>query len=82
MTKDQISHDDLQSKLEDGIIKFFFQKKDGTLRVAIGTRDLDSIPVEHHPKGKGNPARNTVSFYDCVKETWRSISRDSVVWVS
>jgi len=82
MNKNQISHDDLQSKMEDEIVKFFFQKKDGGLRIAHGTIKLDLIPEELHPKGKGNPVRNTVPFFDVTKQLWRSISRDSVVWVA
>ena len=79
-SKDQISHDELAEQLEDGIIKFFFQKTGGELRIAHGTTNLDNIPEEHHPSGEGNPIENTIPFFDINKSAWRSVSRDSVVW--
>ena len=79
MNKDQISHDDLVNRLSNGIVKFFFQKVGGGLRIAHGTTNLANIPLEHQPKGSGN-RRNMVPFFDVSLQEWRSVSKDSVVW--
>ena len=79
MNKDQIAHDDLVSELENGIVKFFFQKVGGDLRIAHGTKQLSNIPTEHQPAGVRIP-RNAVTFFDVTKQAWRSVSRESVVW--
>lgn len=80
MNKNQISHDDLILKLNSGIIKFFFQKKGGGLRIAHGTTQLDSIPTEHQPSGTGTPRTSVVPFFDVNIQQWRCVSRESVVW--
>lgn len=35
-----------------GIVKFYFQKVDGTRREAYGTTNLNRIPSEYHPRAK------------------------------
>ena len=79
MNKDQISHDDLVDELNNGIIKFFFQKVGGKLRIAHGTTNLANIPSEHQPSG-GSAARNVIPFFDVNLQEWRSVSKESVVW--
>ncbi len=64
----------LKSKLRKGIVQFAFKKLDGTLRTAVGTTDLSTIPVDHHPKGTGTTSEKSVRFFDIEKREWRSVS--------
>ena len=43
----QASIDELKSKLKQGPVRFAFRKKDGSLRLAYGTLDLDKIPASN-----------------------------------
>lgn len=76
----QISHDELKQKLSEGIVTFFFKKKDGTLRPANGTTKLTNIPESNHPKGTGVPKAQTV-YFDLQKQAWRSVSLTKEIWL-
>lgn len=80
MSKARITHGELRLKLREGIVKFFFEKKDGELRPAYGTTDLEEIPFDQHPSGVGSRATGTTPFFDIQKEKWRSVSESSQVW--
>ena len=75
---------DLRKALNEGVVLFQFQKKDGTLRDARGTTCPDLIPSDNTPKGKRTPEqqaaflRQTVAFYDIDKKAWRSMRIDTV----
>ena len=61
--------------LSGGIVKFSFFKKDGSIREAVGTKDLRIIPKEKWPKGADAdhmPNYSTVTFFDLDKQEWRS----------
>ena len=44
---------ELRLALQNGVVSFAFQKKDGSLRIALGTTNLGIIPQESHPTGRG-----------------------------
>ena len=75
---------DLRKALNEGVVLFQFQKKDGTLRDARGTTCTDLIPSDNMPKGKRTPEqqaafmRQTVAFYDIDKKAWRSMRIDTI----
>ena len=64
----------LKSKLREGAVQFAFKKLDGSLRTALGTTNLSSIPQESHPQGVRESSNKTVTFYDLEKREWRSVS--------
>jgi hypothetical protein len=80
MSKSRITHNELRIKLTEGIIKFFFEKKDGELRPAYGTTNIEDIPFEHRPSGVGTRANRITPFFDIQKQRWRSVSETSQVW--
>ena len=41
----------LKEQLRQGEVKFQFTKKNGEIRDARGTLNMDIIPQENHPKG-------------------------------
>ena len=64
----------LKSKLKEGAVQFAFRKLDGSLRTAIGTTNLSSIPAESHPRGVRESSDKVVTFFDVEKREWRSVS--------
>jgi hypothetical protein len=76
----QISHEDLKKGLRTGAFKFFYRKVGGSLRIALGTLDLDRVPSLQHPKGGTSPGAKT-SYYDLEKGAWRSVSESQEIWV-
>jgi len=80
--------EEIKSKLNDGVCKFVFTKKDGTERTMSGTTNLAFIPSEKHPKqiDESSPdykprkvAENTISVYDVDSDGWRSFIFDNLV---
>jgi hypothetical protein len=64
----------LRSRLREGVVQFAFEKLDGSLRTAIGTTNLSSIPTESHPQGVRESSEKVVTFFDMEKKEWRSVS--------
>ena len=65
---------ELKTALRKGLVKFTFKKLDGTIREAFGTRNMNYVPTESHPKGTGVEVDSVVKFYDIDKQAWRSVS--------
>ena len=69
-----ITHEGLRTRLRNGVVQFAFKKLDGSLRTAVGTTNLSSIPATDHPKGGRESSPRVVVFYDLEKRQWRSLS--------
>lgn len=74
----------LLALLNKGIVNFTYRKVDGSIRTAVGTRNLCfacqalgiSIPL---PKtGRNNPT----AYYDIEKEDWRSFKAENVISIN
>lgn len=79
MAKKQVTHTGLKELLRNGIVKFYFQKRDGELREAYGTTRLNEIPFNKRPRGGRAP--NGVTPFFCIQsQEWRSVSERSEVW--
>jgi hypothetical protein len=68
------SPETLRSRLREGVVQFAFKKVDGSLRTAVGTTNLSTIPTESHPKGVKASPESVVSFFDIEKREWRGVS--------
>jgi hypothetical protein len=75
----------LKNELGRGIVTLEFMKLDLSRRRVIGTRNLNHIPLEHHPKGavnKNGDARkvsiDTLSVFDLQKGSWISLKTNSI----
>lgn len=68
----------LTRKMSKGIVKFYFQKVDGSIREAYGTLKSDLIPAS---KGEDNRRRNdTVQVYfDTEKQEYRCFKKLNLV---
>ena len=75
----------LKAELGKTVVTFEFTKLDHTRRRVIGTRSLDHIPLEHHPKGavkkSGDPravSSDTLSVFDLQKGAWISFKTSAI----
>lgn len=74
-----ISKEDFQQRLREGVMHFFYNKADGSLREAFGTTDPELI--EEHLSGEGkkrrfNPNSDNVVYFDFTANDWRSVNYD------
>jgi hypothetical protein len=64
----------------DGIARVHFTKKNGEEREMVCTWNIDLIPTDKHPSGKGCPYdANQVRVFDLEEMEWRSFLEDSVI---
>ena len=74
----------LLSLLNKGIVRFTYRKVDGTIREALGTRNLDiardalNIYIPNPKTGRTNPT----AYYDLEKEDWRSFKAEYVISIN
>lgn len=70
----------LRSALSKRIVKFYFQKVDGTLREAYGTLMSDRIPATNGDNRKRN---DTVQvYYDTEKEEYRCFKKANLIRIA
>ena len=84
MNEDQVSRFDVKQELtallENTVVEVEFTKVNGDLRKMKCTKNLDSIPSEKHPIGKGVKVYNedVIRVYDVDADGWRSFRADSI----
>ncbi len=62
------------------IVKFYFQKVDGTIREAWGTLAEDRLP---QTQGSGRkPSENVQVFFDTEKNEWRCFKKINLVKIA
>jgi hypothetical protein len=71
---------DLRNQLPNGVAKFAYIKKDGSLRLATGTLKLESVPQAKHPKGVRESSPKVLVYFDLERQDWRSVSIDTLVF--
>lgn len=69
----------LQAALKEGFVKFSYYKTDGTLRIAIGTKNMPFIEeIKAMPskddKRDANP--NLCTYYDLTRSAWRCFRKE------
>ncbi len=69
----------VRTRMRDGIVKFYFQKVDGSIREAYGTLAEKLIPS--HSDGQSDRKRNdTVQvFFDTEKQAWRCYKKANLI---
>lgn len=70
---------DFKNALKNGVVYFEYVKKDGTIREAKGTTNVDLIPESANSTStrKYTPNENVTKYYDLEKEGWRSFNNES-----
>ena len=67
----------LKSAMKQRIVKFYFQKVDGSIREAYGTLKENLIPATSNDNRKKN---DTVAiYYDTERESWRSFKKANLI---
>ena len=75
MTTEQI-----KERLTQGVCSFKYTKKDGSERIASGTRHAEFIITQGaEPKGSGVERSGVITYYDLEKSGWRSFNEDSFI---
>lgn len=71
----------LRAKMKSGIVKFYFQKVDGTLREAYGSLKEGLIPVT---SGEGKRKSNDTLqvYFDTEKQSFRSFKKANLVRIA
>jgi hypothetical protein len=68
----------LRIKMYSGIVKFYFQKVDGTIREAYGTlNDKLVVPVVGNDNRKKNDT--TQVYFDTEKQEWRCFKKLNLI---
>lgn len=76
-TKRAVKKTVIKHQLSEGLLNFAFIKKDGSVRVANGTTNLDLIPQEFHPKGTSKSSDKVIAYFDTDKNSWRCLSSNT-----
>lgn len=70
----------LLASMRKGIVKFYFQKVDGTLRKAYGTLKESLLP---ETKGTGRKASDTLQvYYDTEKSEYRCFKKANLIKIA
>lgn len=69
----------LKAALKKGVVKFFYQKLDGTVRTAWGTLKEDLIPETKGTERKKN--ESLITYYDNEKASYRSFKVANLIKV-
>lgn len=69
----------LKVAMKSRIVKFYFQKVDGTIREAYGTLKESMLP----PTNGGRKANDSIqTYYDCEKSEYRCFKRANLVRIA
>lgn len=67
----------LHALMQLGIVKFYYQKVDGSIREAYGTLKSDLVPETKGVDRKPNPTCQT--YYDTECQDWRNYKKANVI---
>ena len=86
-TFSSIPYEDLQARLEIGVVQFSYvitsdsaAENRGTLRETIGTRNLSMsfIPFDEVPLGVRVPPPHVLTYYDLDRDAWRACNKFAI----
>jgi len=70
----------LRTAMAKGIVKFFFQKVDGSIREAYGTLAERLVPPTQGRDRKPNPT--TQAYFDTEKDEWRCYKKANLIAIA
>lgn len=68
----------LKAKMQGGIVKFYYQKVDGSVREAYGTLKADLCPDIKESGRKANPTLQT--YFDTERQEWRCFKVANLIY--
>lgn len=73
---------ELRNVLAQSVKRFKFVKLDGTIREALGTRDVTLIPKDvHTPKFIDDVSEKSIVYWDLDEQDFRSVSTKSFLGI-
>ena len=69
----------LTKALDTSVVRFYFKKKDGSMREALGTRNLSLIPKEEDPGHLVDTSNKATVYWDLEQRAFRSLSNSTLV---
>ena len=73
MEKFEVNINDFKNALHKGIVEFEYRKKNGEIRSAHGTLNIEVMGEENTPKGTGyEVSDDIIRYYDTDSKGWRS----------
>ena len=81
MSYQETTSTQLREILNSGVVRFNFRKKDGSIRNALGTRNLDLIPKWTSPKHLEDISNTSIVYFDLEEQNYRSFCTNAEVAV-
>lgn len=79
---EKISLAELRNRLKKGVVRFEYEKKDGSVRKANGTLKKSLIPeLDKDKGGKDDFPDNCFGYYDIDRDDWRMFLKDNFIGV-
>ena len=70
----------LKEELHKREVKFKYTKKDGSVRDAVGTLNIDIMGKENEPTGSAKSIpENQIRYFDINSQGWRSFLRENLI---
>ena len=80
MEKKEVNINEFKKALHNGIVEFKYTKKNGEIRNAKGTLNIEVMGEENTPKGTGYEITDSnIRYYDLNSEGWRSFIVDNLI---
>lgn len=80
MEKFEVNINDFKNALRKGVVNFKYKKKNGEIRDAKGTLNVEIMGEENTPKGTGYDIVDTnIRYYDLNSEGWRSFITENLI---
>jgi len=76
--------EDLNVALNEGEVVFQFEKKDGTIRTARGTKNFKVMNIDPSTAFSGkeyNKSDAVIRYYDLDKLSWRSFRKEKFITI-
>lgn len=67
----------LHAAMAKGVVKFYFQKVDGSIREAFGTLAANIVPGTKGTERRQNPTIQT--YFDTDRQEWRSFKKANLL---
>ena len=80
MEKFEVNINDFKNALHKGVVNFKYKKKNGEIRDAKGTLNIEIMGEKNTPKGTGYDIVDTnIRYYDLNSEGWRSFIAENLI---
>ena len=76
-----VTHSELCKMLSEGVVKFQYTKKDGSVRTAVGTLKSDLITKKTAGGTNYAKAAGYTTYFDLEKENFRNFAESKLIGV-